>query len=273
MFNFFSIYFRFTVATLKSDYFLNKYRFLVWSFSNSLSFLVQLILWSAVYSNSTQIEIHGYTHNDMVLYLGISRLIECITFSSLESHVSNAIRDGKIANSLIKPIDFRLELLFRSFGQILGSCVLFLPFYLFVFIYFFDFHIIFHSIPPVFLLFSFIYLIYAFAINFFISLIFSCAIFITIKYVGIYQLKKTLVGLFSGALFPISFYPKSVYILIRVLPFSYLRYYPSLALQCKGTIQEHLIRLLIGLFWSVFLFFISNRIWHKSVSNLIIFGG
>ena len=125
-----SVYFPFTKATLKSEYFAYKSRFFLWALANCVSFLAQLFLWKAIYENSASLVINGYSFCEMVEYLGIAKIVECISFASIERKVSKGIRDGEIANSLIKPINYRTELLFCSFGQVIGSSCLFLPVYL-----------------------------------------------------------------------------------------------------------------------------------------------
>lgn len=274
MINLWSIYFPFAKGTLKSDYLAYKSRFMLWAIANGVSFMAQLFLWKAIYSNSKESMIGGYSFSELITYLGFARIAECVSYSSLESSVANGIKDGRIVNSFIKPISFRMELLFRSIGQVAGSLCLFIPVYMMIFFVFSKMngitigHV---SLGNFFL--GTIFLLLAFFLNYFISLLSSCIIFKTIKYMGIYQVKKTLIGLLSGAFFPITFYPVFIKKVMRYLPFVYLRYYPCSVLQGTTDRSEMMTGLCIAVLWIFILYFISSYFWKKAKNELVIFGG
>ncbi len=273
MINMISVYIPFAKATIKSEYFAYKSRFFLWSIANTVSFLAQFFLWEAIYSNSTTPVLRGYSFEEMVSYIGVSKIVECMSFASVEGNVSNAIRDGRIINSLVKPINYRVELLFRALGQVLGSIILFLPIYLCVFglfAYSNGLKLKFYFLNIVM---GFAFLLVAFAMNYYISLIFSSFIFKTVKSTGVYQLKKTIISFFAGALFPIAFYPRFLQNVIKYLPFKYLRYYPSIVIQGKINLNDLYSALGIGLVWIIILAFISSMLWNRMIKKLIVFGG
>lgn len=266
-------YLPFTKATFKSEYFAYKSRFFLWAVANAVSFLAQLFLWKAIYASADTEILNGYSFAEMVLYLGVSKIVECMSFASVEGNVSKGIRDGRIANSLIKPISYRVELLFRSFGQILGSVCLFLPLYLCIFVIFICKNHVEVNVRLSGLVIGCCYLVLAFMLNYYISLIFSCVIFKTVKSSGIYQLKKTLLSFLSGSLFPIAFYPKFLQRTMQYLPFTYLRYYPNIVLQGKMTGADSIQLLGIGVLWLVVLAFLSTKLWDRMLKNIMVFGG
>ncbi len=269
----FRTYYPFAKATVKSEYFAYKSRFLLWATANSVNFLAQLFLWKAIYDNSADSIIKGYSYSEMVVYLGISKIVECMSFASIEKKVSKGIRDGEIVNSLIKPINYKTELLFSSLGQIFGSTCLFLPIYLFTLFLFGKFNGVKVGVNAGNLLVSFLFLAIAFMLNYYISLISSAIIIKTIKHSGIYQLKKTLVSFFAGALFPISFYPDFLQTAINYMPFVYLRFYPTIVMQGKISVRESLMTLSVGFFWVIVLGVIASALWKRTIKKIMVFGG
>lgn len=266
-------YFPFAKATVKSEYFAYRSRFLLWAIANCVSFVAQLFLWKAIYENSPDAIIKGYSFSEMILYLGISKIVECMSFASIENKVSKGVRDGEIANSLIKPIKYKTELLFRSLGQIVGSTCLFLPMYLLTFFLFSKLNGVTFELKLGNVLIAIVFLALAFMLNYYISLISSAVIFRTVKHSGIYQLKKTLVSFLAGALFPIAFYPTVLQKAVNFMPFIYLRYYPTIVMQGKVTAIESLQILVIGVLWVVVLGVVASALWKKMIKKLMVFGG
>lgn len=273
MISFIKTYIPFTKAVIKSEYFAYKSRFMLWALASTVSFVAQLLLWKAIFNNSTEKVINGYSFAEMILYIGISKCVECASFATVEAQVANGIKQGSLVNSLIKPISFKTELLFRAIGQIGGSCFLFLPIYGLAFGIFVKKNNIDTNFLTLNVALGFFYCILAFMLNYYISLIFSCIVFKTFKYRGIYQLKKTMVAFFSGALFPVSFYPAFFRKLIMFFPFVYLRYYPIVIFQGRLSLTEMKTKFIVGIGWLLILSIISNILWRKSIKNLVVFGG
>lgn len=273
MINRISTYFPFAKATYKSDYFAYKSRFFLWSMANAVSFLAQLFLGKAVYANSAAEVINGYSLDEMVMYLGMAKMVECMSFASVESNVSEGIRDGRIVNNLIKPINYRTELLFRAIGQVMGSISLFLPVYMLIFGLFAYTNEIAVPCQTYGIVIGFVYLVLSFMMNYYISLIASCLVFRTVRSSGIYQLKKTLINFMSGSFLPIVFYPRFLQHAIKYLPFVYLRYYPSVVLQGKLSLKESLYKLCIGFLWMLILGAVSTNLWKRMTKKLVVFGG
>ncbi len=267
-----SAYFLFSKTVIKEEYFAYKYKFIFWSLSNVITLLVQIFLWIAVYKSTNDESINGYLMIDMLNYVIFSKIIESMTFVSVESKVSDDFRSGNIALNLSKPINYEYELLFRSLGGILGSIIMFVPLYFCISLIV---NII-HSAMPLTLsglMFSFILCIFSISFNFFLSMIFSAFIFKTVFYSGVNELKKMILKILSGAFFPLEFYPEVFRKILDFLPFSYLRYYPIAAMQGKISLQHDLKILIIGIIWFFFLFFIYKLIWNKLYKKISIYGG
>jgi len=263
----------FSIVVIKQNYLAYKSRFILWVIANSITVIAQIFLWIAIFNSSITELINGISKQEMINYIIISKIIESLTFASLESKVSQDYNDGRIAMSLIKPINYRTELLFRTFGGTLGSAILFCPIYLVIFVIFNigSFGVL--NLQFINIIYFIVLLIIAFFINYFISIIFSSLIFKTIKSSGIYEVKKTLIKLLSGALFPLVFYPEILAKILKYLPFVYLRYIPTLMIQGNYNNSEGLILISIGLLWLALLYIISRLMWIVQIKKITIYGG
>lgn len=264
-------YLPFCKAVIKQEYFAYKYKFLIWSVSNTISLLLQMMLWIAVYRNATESMINGYTLTQMLQYVILSKIVESVTYASIESKVSDDYRSGNIAINLCRPIKYEYELLFRCIGECLGSTILFLPVYIVVYA------VTHHftqglSIAWENILASSILSIAAFSMNFLISMIFSTLVFRTVLYSGVTEFKKVVLKLLSCSFFPLEFYPESLQHILTKLPFGYLRYYPIACLQ--GKIEGKIFDIVIqNCIWLVVLFLINKLLWKKAYSAMINYGG
>ncbi|MBC6356703.1 hypothetical protein ERK19_04975 [Lactobacillus helsingborgensis] len=267
----FSIYITFSKAELKQNYLAYKSRFFLWIGSNSVTLIIQIILWMAIFDSSPSETINGYTKAGMIDYNVISKITESFTFVSFESKVSEDIDNGSIVMDLMRPIDYTKELLFRSFGEVLGSILMFSPIYILIGFIVNDFHLHFSNILSIFMYLFFILI--AFLMNFFLCLLFSSFIFKTIKSRGVYALKTTLIGLLSGALIPMDMYPRFIRSFLSYSPLIYLRYVPISVITGKINFYQSLIYLFIGIPWTIILYFISKALWKRQIVSLTIFGG
>lgn len=271
MINSFKSYFPFCKAVIKQEYFAYKYKFLIWSVSNTISLLLQIMLWIAVYRNADDSIINGYALPQMLQYVILSKIIESVTYASVESKVSDDYRSGNIAVNICRPINYENELLFRSIGECIGSTILFLPVYIFVYMatqHFFRGA----SIAWSNILVSIVLSASAFFMNYLISMIFSIFVFRTVLYSGVTEFKKVVLKILSCSFFPLEFYPEMLQKILNKLPFGYLRYYPIACLQGKlgGRMADILLQNCV---WLIVLAFISKLLWKKAYSTMTNYGG
>lgn len=264
-------YLPFCKAVVKQEYFAYKFKFLIWSISNTISLLLQMMLWISVYKYSSESVIRSYTLTQMLQYVILSKIIESITYASVESKVSDDYRSGNIAVNLCRPIKYEYELLFRSMGECVGSTILFLPVYIVV-------YVVAHNYTEGFFvawqntLLSMALCFSAFLMNFLISMIFSTLVFRTVLYSGVTEFKKMVLKILSCSFFPLEFYPERLQKILSVLPFGFLRYYPIACLQ--GKFEENMATVMLkSSIWLVILFLLYKLLWRKAYSVMINYGG
>ena len=74
-------------------------------------------MWVAIYRNSPNDSINGYTLNEMLTYVCFIN-VGGFGVSAGDTHgkISDEIKDGTIAMQLIKPISYRLRFIFITFS-------------------------------------------------------------------------------------------------------------------------------------------------------------
>ncbi|WEV16272.1 ABC-2 family transporter protein [Clostridium perfringens D] len=89
---------------------------------------VTYFLWIAIYSSSQEGIMNGFTLKEMLTYVMITLLIGIVTSNDISQEISFEVRDGSISTNLIKPINYRLRIIFIGIGNfIFFFLTLFLP--------------------------------------------------------------------------------------------------------------------------------------------------
>ena len=118
------------------------YRFslLTWLIVTALQVVCTVFLWLAVFKTSAEYQhidinevvINGFTLKSVIVYFVFSNIFSFITFGSDTMwNINEDIREGKIAVNIIKPISYRLRLLFTALGTSFGPTLIFgVPLYI-----------------------------------------------------------------------------------------------------------------------------------------------
>lgn len=122
MIKFFKIYWAFALNQIKSN-FVYKGRFYLFVFRKFLGMFIYYYLWMAIYASTTSGELGGFTRSEMIMYVFMSYTISDIVMISISSEIGSDVINGNVAMNFIKPIDYRIYLVFKSFGKITIHCV------------------------------------------------------------------------------------------------------------------------------------------------------
>ena len=118
------------------------YRFslLTWLIVTALQVVCTVFLWLAVFKTSAEYQhidinevvINGFTLKSVIVYFVFSNIFSFITFGSDTMwNINEDIREGKIAVNIIKPISYRIRLLFTALGTSFGPTLIFgVPLYI-----------------------------------------------------------------------------------------------------------------------------------------------
>jgi ABC-2 type transport system permease protein len=259
----------YTVATLRN---IVHYRFAF--FTSIMSTLVQLsimyCIWKAVFINKSSIA--GFTEAQMLTYVLVSQLLNSVyeLRNAPERMIADRIRTGDLALDLTKPVRFSLARLMENFGGIIVNIIQVLVLFLAVIVlqpaielspsapYAVAFVI--SSLLSIFIVFE-------------LSLITGFFSFWTMSIWGLFYFKKAIIDLLSGALVPISLFPKWAVSLSTWLPFKSIVYTPTMIYMGKYDLHSALQQMLFQAVWIIILWMLTELIYKKAIRSVQINGG
>jgi len=186
-----------------------------------LFFVVQMVIWNAVYSGKETIG--GLTLQMMLGYYSISILINYLVMDFADWNLQMLIHTGKYITFALRPLHHRFFALSQKIGhRILGLIFEFIPVLLILTVVF-----KLNMIPDS-LLWFILSVVFSFLITFYVNYSIGILGFWLTKTAGIRSAVKLIIALSSGSLIPLSFFPVWCQSLFFFLPFQHTVYVPSM---------------------------------------------
>lgn len=266
------IYWPFALNQIKSN-FVYKGRFYLAILRKFLGMFIYYYLWTAIYASSATGQLGGFSRAEMILYVFMSYTISDIVMVSVSSEIGNDIIDGNVAMHLIKPINYRIQLIFKSLGIMIYRVIV--P-SLFIWIGLEVYKVmglgmtvsslgtIAMSLLSVFLSFL-IYVLFDYC--------FGMLAFITTYMFGMNIIKNAVLSFLTGRLIPISFFPELVQRIFSFLPFTAMTYVPVMIYLGKYTGAEASYQLGKQVLWVFILYLLGSFMWKQIEKRIIILGG
>ena len=269
---FLRIYTPFTLNEIKAQL---SYRgaLLLFFFCGILSSFIAYYLWIAIYDSSTSGVIEGLTKNQMILYVFMSYITSNLALWGISEDISEDVVQGRIALNLIKPMDYRISMIFKAIGIFMYR--FFIPcIFLWLGLELYQYFFLTHSFTPLpNILFYLVSVILSFFIHVLFDFCFSMISFFTTYIFGLKMIKDALLSFLSGALIPIRFFPPLLRKVFHFLPFSSMIYTPVM-IYIGGYTQNEIVQY-IGLqfVWIVVLYMTGSIIWKQVTKRLVVLGG
>lgn len=237
------------------------------------SAFIMFFVWKAVFNNSPEKNINGFTMEDMVVYLFITFLTGYLTYSDGAFAIGEEIVDGSIAMRMIKPCSFDMCFLFQELGNRLVSiAMIFVPIVAGVEIYRYAI-----TGSPRFDISHFLLyvlsMVIAYGISFYFNVCYGFMAFFFKNLWGTTLIKETLTSFLSGAVVPLAFLPEGLAAVLNFLPFASLSYTPVMIYMGMYSYSETAYRIGLQLFWLLVMFLLSKLIWRSAVKRLAVQGG
>lgn len=230
-------------------------------------------LWMAIYGSSPEGVLGGLTRNEMIVYIFMTYITSSLVMVGISDEISDNVMEGSVAMTLIKPIDYRLSLLFKAFGCVLYR---FLAPGLFVWIGLEIYKVKILGMTVTSFQNVVLYLISCFfsiLLQLLFDFCFGMVAFVTTYMFGMMMAKEALLGFLSGQLIPISFFPETVQRIFDFLPFSSMIYAPVMVYLGKVSGTELAMVFARQLIWIVFLYALGSLLWRKITKRLVVLGG
>jgi ABC-2 type transport system permease protein len=250
-----------------------------------LPFATQVFLFWAIYetlqnaSNSQgQLtgEIGGYDFYNLIAYL----LLVTVTraFSSmpgLTMGIARSVREGEIKKYLIQPVDMvGFLLLQRVAHKLVYYVIAFLPFAFWFFLFRGCFT---NGFPAWHVMALYVLsLVLSFLLGYFLEACMGLVAFWYLEVGSLTFIYMLLSFFLSGQMFPLDWLPSEPFnfqILVDLLPFKFLAYFPAAVFLGKISGSELYWGIAVELAWVVFFIILSRVLWNRGVRRYSGFGG
>jgi len=210
------------------------------------------------------------TFNETFLYVGLGSSVFVLLETYTDWFIHGDIREGTIANYLIKPVDVGTYYMFNSMGLFLFNiAVITIPTFLLLAVVF---KVQFTIGPGLFFFPISIFL--AYLITFYIDYFIGLFGFYTESVWGLTTTKEIIITVFSGALIPLQFFPDAIQKVLFWLPFQAMFHTPiTMITRPNQGWDVFLPMLAVQLFWVVAIFIGARLFYTRAVKVLRISGG
>lgn len=256
-----------------------KAQIVMWIAISFIEVFFVVFLYQAIYRNSADgmsSVINGFSFYDMVLYMLTSFFFSFIMGAGDTSYdIYTDIREGTIANTLTKPVSYRLRHLFTYFGVLVFDwLVVILPFLSIIYGIFIGTGMLkvtavdFIISVILFVVFSIISGFINNAVSYFIGLM----VFYTDHLFGLNMARNAIQGFLGGQMLPLSYMGK-LGVVFSFTPFAFMNSIPVLALMGKIDVMQSLLYILIALVWILVIELANHFIFKHALEKLAVQGG
>lgn len=232
---------------------------------------IQTFLWTAIYTNSTESELFGYSYRQIIAYTFLAGLVARIVRTGFEYEIMTDIKNGKFSTFLVQPVGYFPYRLANFFGQKIPSLAMILALMVLLLIGL----TVFWGVPLEFarILLFLLTLFLALTLNFLIFYSISAIAFWIVEIGYLFEGIRIVIILLSGGIFPLEVFGERFVQIMNVLPFKYTVSYPINVLNGKVPSSEIAFGILMQLVWIAAGIVIANNLWRVSSKRYVSVGG
>jgi len=245
--------------------------FLIELLNSLFPIIVQYFVWTAIYLNSTQTIINGYSYKELISYIFIATLMSKAIAPGFENEIATEIRTGKLNTYLIKPMSYYLSKIYSTIGKKIIHMAIICPIMLICYYVILNYWGM--PVEPRNILFFMITLIVAFLLNCCIFYALSMVTFWTTQSWGIIIAFQIVINILSGGVLPLNVIGTYISNIFRYLPFRYIIEFPVEVLQGNYSISGVFIGIAIQIVSIGFFIILSTVLWKKGLKHYDAFGG
>ena len=250
-----------------------KGAFYLFIFISLFGSFISYFLWMAIYGSTDKTMLGGLTRDEMVIYVFMVYVTSSLVTISISDWVSDDVVKGMVAMNLIKPIDYRMSLISKAFGNMVYR--FFVPgIIIWIGLEIYKANVLGMGVTGIEnILLYLLSCMMSFLIYVLFDFCFGMIGFFTTYIFGLEMIKESVLLFLTGQLIPLSFFPQAVQNIFSYLPFSSMVYTPVMIYLGKYTGMELVKVLLIQFIWVIVLYLIGSLIWKKVTKRLIVLGG
>lgn len=245
-----------------------RLNFSLWRVRNVLQLLTAYFLWVAIIPASG--EVFGYSQSMMLTYILVASFISAIVFSTKTDLIGENINKGDLSIFLTRPINYLAYTLSRDFGDKLMN----ISFSIveITILFFLLKPPIFIQTDPIFLILAILAIILAVFLNFLIGFLLGLLGFWSPDVWAPRFIFFILVAFFAGGLFPLDIMPENIFNFFKLLPFTYLLYFPLKIYLGQLTQAQIFSGFSITIVWIILLWVFKSFIWQKGLRMYTSYG-
>lgn len=238
-----------------------RINFTLWRLRMIMGLLITYFLWVSVMPDKGTL--FGYTKELMISYILLAPLVYSVVFSTRTQEIAENINNGDLSHFLLKPFGYFRFWFSRDLGdKAMNICFCVVEFALFIVI---AKPVIFLQTQFFLLICFFLSLCLAIVLHFFISCLLSMVGFWSSEFWAPRFIFYVLLSFLTGATFPLDILPEPVFNILRLLPFTYLQYFPLKIYLGQLSATEILNGFALSLAW-IFISFVALKvIWNQGL--------
>jgi ABC-2 type transport system permease protein len=231
---------------------------------------VWYFIWKALFAQEPGGRIGGFDFPQMVTYVSVGWALRSFYFNEVDREIASQVQEGRLAMSLIKPVDFQAMVLSQALGESAFRLLLFsLPIATLLFLVY---PLRAPASPLAALLFclsGLLSVVLVGAINFCVGLI----AIRTRSILGFLRAKYLVLELLSGLLIPPSLFPARVRPILDWLPFPHMNYTPGRLYLGLVSGPAAARALLLQAAWALALLGAGRLLWNATRKRIVVQGG
>lgn len=242
--------------------------FTMWRVRTNVLLLSIYFLWFSVLPKNATL--FGYNQSTMLTYILGTSIILAIVSSTRTYEIGEEINQGNLTNDLLKPINY----FSYKFARELGDKAMNISFSII------ELSILFILLnPPLFIQTDLSYLI-LFVLSVILAVLILFFINMSLSFIGFWSpevwaprfIFTILLAFFAGSYFPLDILPRSIFAIIKFLPFTYLLYFPLKIYLGQLSFSEMFQGLAIMVVWFFLFYLLARIIWKRGLKNYAAFG-
>ena len=223
--------------------------------------LFAYLLWSIIFRDKEMIG--QFTFHGMLSYYIVNSFLSQLDLSGgISREIHDRIRNGTFSKYMVIPVGIQKYFMAMELGIILFYLLFdFIAAVIWIFVFRIEFQFTSSLLVLVCAVLMAIFgLLFMVQLNYFLGLL-------TLKYQGIstfLMIKNNLISLVTGSIVPLALFPEMAVSIMRILPFYYVAYLPSMLL--TGMYQEEAMTgLLVIIVWCLMMQFVINVTWNQYI--------
>ena len=246
------------------DVFQNRGRSFIYFLMGFLNPLLLLLFWSGAGGSY-------WTFDEMSSYYLLLTAAMSFLIVHIEEDVAFFdIKGGVLAKYLLRPFSYFISKFMEELPwRILQGSLGLLVFARFLFFFRISFSLV--SNPSEIILAAAIVLS-ALGVSYTLKMLLGLTAFWTTDFWGMLSIEEVVFLIFGGLVMPLSFYPDMIEKIAYALPFSYIVYFPVIAVQGKLSIPEMFRVIMTQLIWIGLLYGLYRYLWRRGVKKFTAVG-